>query len=161
MNTAFAMIAVSAAKASMPATMSFGLYSRMRSARLRRSLSIAATAAPRRRGISSSGSIRLGTFLHLPVLVVMSGAWRRGECCDVAGRLVLRRERQRQGDGHRGTFVELALYGHVAAMQRDEAFHDRQSEPGALVTPLIGRAGLEERIADPLQIVRGDPDAGI
>src|SRR3954470_19649210 len=120
MNTAFATMAPMAAKATAPAAMSFGLYSRMRSTRGRCSLSIAATAAPRRRrGMSSSGSIRLGTFLHLPVLVVMRGARRRVECCDVAGRPGLRRDDKRQRDGYRGAFVELALHRHVAAMQRD------------------------------------------
>src|SRR3954470_11249263 len=134
MNTAFAMMALTAANATAPATMSFGLYSRMRSARLRCSLSIAATVAPRRRrGMSSSSSIRRGTFLHLRVFVVSADARRRVQCGDIAGRLELRRERQRQCDGDRGAFVKLALHGHLAAMQRNEAFYDRQSKPGALV----------------------------
>ena len=55
--------------------MSFGLCSSMRIARPRSSsASIAAAFAPRRRrrGISSSSAIRLGTFLHLMGLVLCS-----------------------------------------------------------------------------------------
>ena len=47
------------------------------------------------------------------------------------------------------------------ACKADQAFHDRQPEAGAFVPPLIGLAGLEERIADPLEIVGRDADAGI
>ena len=64
-------------------------------------------------------------------------------------------------DRHGGAFVELALHVHLAAVQADQALDDRQAEAGALVAALIGLAGLEERIADPLQIVGGDADAGV
>ena len=43
----------------------------------------------------------------------------------------------------------------------DQAFHDRQAEAGAFVAAVIGLPRLEERIADPRQIVGADADAGI
>src|ERR1700759_4502659 len=162
MKAALATMALTAANASAPAIRSFGLCSRMRIARLRSSLASMATAlAPRRRrGMSSSNEFLLGTFLHLIGFVLRSGSRTRVKRCDIA-RLLLgrRRERQRQCDGDRGALVELALHGHLAAMQRDQAFHNRQPKAGTLVTPLIGLAGLKERVADPGQIVGRDADA--
>src|SRR5436305_15027821 len=140
MNTAFATMAMTAAKASAPAITSFGLCSRMRIARLRFSLASIATAlAPRRRcGMSSFASILLGTFLHLNHFGLMSASRRRVKRCDIARRLLGgRRERERQCDGHGGALLDPALHRHLATMQRDQAFDDRQPEAGALVTPLI------------------------
>ena len=65
----------------------------------------------------------------------------------------------RQRDHHRGSLVDLTLHRHLAAMQGNEAFDDRQSEAGAFVPPLICRAGLKERISDSLEIVRRNADA--
>jgi len=48
---------------------------------------------------------------------------------------------------------------HCASWTRP--FTNRQAEAGAFVLALIGLAGLEERIADPLEIVGGDADPGI
>src|SRR6201995_3041965 len=42
-------------------------------------------------------------------------------------------------------------------MQADQALDDRQAEAGALMAALIGLAGLEEGIADPLEIVGRNP----
>src|ERR1700732_2292490 len=161
------MMALTAAKASAPAITSFGLCSKIRIARPRSASAAIALAPRRRRGMSSSLEVRLGTFLHLMSLVFMN--WildfrpqRRGERRDVAGGLrELRHERQRQRDHNGGSFVNLALHGHFAAMQPDQAFHDRQPEAGAFMPPLVGLAGLEERMADPLEILRGDADAGV
>ena len=49
----------------------------------------------------------------------------------------------------------------LAAVQRDQALDDRQAEPGAVVAAVVGRARLEERIADARQIVGADADAGV
>src|SRR3954447_3510772 len=164
MNTAFATMATTAAKASPPAIRSFGLCNRMRIARLRCSLASIATAlAPRRRrGMSSFASILLGTFLHLNHFGLMSASRRRVKRCDIArGLLDRRRECDGQRDGDGGALVDPALHRHLAAMQRDQAFDDRQPEAGALVAPLIGLAGLKERIADPLQVFGRNSDAVI
>src|SRR4051794_2797804 len=143
MNTALATIAPTAANASSPAARSFGLYSRMRIARPGSpTASMAAARAPRRRGISSSGSDRLGTFLHLNHVVVLSASRRLQRRHVACGLLRLGSERQRQGDRHRGAFVEPALHRQFAAMQRHKAFDDRQAETGAFMAPLIGLAGL-------------------
>src|SRR5258708_3670150 len=147
-NNALAMMALTAAKANAPATTSFGLCSRIRIAKPRSAPTATALARRRRRGTSSSSlAICLGTSLHLIRLVLGCGSRRRRERCDIARWLERRRrERQRQRDGHRGSFVDPALHGYLAAMQADQAFHDRQPEAGAFVAPLIGRAGLEEGI---------------
>src|SRR5258708_14807867 len=158
-NSALAMIAVTAANASAPATMSFGLCSNMRIARPRAaSASIAAALVPRRRrGISSSLAICLGTFLHLMSLLSWSGPQRRSERCDIARWLSRRRrERQRQCHGHAGSLVDLALHLDLPGVQANQPFHDRHPDAGAFVPPLIGSAGLEEGIADPLQVVGRD-----
>src|SRR6185295_587685 len=117
MNIALATMALTAAKASAPATRSFGLCSRMRIARLRSSLASIATAlAPRRRrGISSSTSILLGTFLHLNHFDLMSASRRGIKRRDIArGLLDRRHECQRQGDRDRGALVDPALHRHLA-----------------------------------------------
>src|SRR4029077_18960041 len=151
-----------AAAASRPATTSFGLCSNMRMAKPRSSpASIATAFAPRRRrDISSSSEIRLGTFLHLMGLVLYCGSQHRLERRDIACRRLYRRrhENERQGYRHGGAFADLALHIDLAMMQSDQAFHDRQSEAGAFLFALIGLAGLEEGIADPLQIVGSDAD---
>src|SRR4051812_44406787 len=164
MNTALAMMALTAAKAISPATMSLGLCSRMRIARPRSAGSSMATEAARRRrrGLSSSSSneTALGTFLHLTDLMLWAG--RGGQRRDVARRLInRRRECQGQRDDDGGPLVEPAVHGHLAAVQRDQALDDGQPEAGAFVAALIGGAGLEERIADPLEILRRNADAGV
>ncbi len=50
---------------------------------------------------------------------------------------------------------------HAAAVQRHQALDDREAEPGAVVAAVVGRARLEERIADARQILGADADAGI
>src|SRR5256885_13898505 len=162
------MMALTAAAASKPAIRSLGLCNSIRMTKPRSSSGSTATAFARRRrrrGISSSSSrsIRLGTFLHLIGLHFGCGTRRRRQRRDVAGRLAQRwrREYQRQRDGDGGALVDLALHIHLAAMHGDEAFYDRQAEAGAFVAALIGLAGLEEGIADPLEIVGGDAQAGV
>ena len=46
-------------------------------------------------------------------------------------------------------------------MQGHQTFHDGESETGALVATLTGRAGLEEGIADALEIVGRDAHSGV
>ena len=46
-------------------------------------------------------------------------------------------------------------------MQRQQPFHDRDAKPGPIMAAVIGRARLEERIADARKVVRGDADAGV
>src|ERR1700676_594409 len=169
-NSALAMMALTAAKASAPAIMSFGLYSRIRIARPRSASASIAAAPRRRRGLSLSSAICLGTFFHLMGLVFRlvfrlvlgCGSRRRVKRGDIAWRRCRRRhERQRQRHGHGGAFVDLALHRYLAGMHPDQAFHDRQPEAGAFVPPLVGLAGLEEGIPDPLEIVGRDADTGI
>src|SRR5664279_5343645 len=102
-------MALTAANASRPATVSFGLCSRIRIARPRSASTATARAPRRRRGVSSFLAIFLGTFLHLMGLVRVRGSRRRRKRRDIA-RWFRRRERQRQRDRHGGTFVNLALY---------------------------------------------------
>src|SRR4051812_32996726 len=118
----------------------------MRMARPRPASSIAAAFAPRRRrGGSSSRSIRLGTFLHLIKFVLRSASRRRAQGCDIAARLGRRNESERQCNRDGGALAQRALHANLATVKRDKAFHDRQPEAGALVPPLIGLAGLEKR----------------
>src|SRR6266849_3124929 len=129
----------------------------MRITRLRWVVASTAAEPPRRRrGLSPSNAIALGTFLPLMGLVV--DARRLSEGCDVARRLIHRRggEFNRQRNNNGGSLVDLAVHSHITAVQRNQALDDRQSEAGALVPALIGRAGLKERIADPLEILRPD-----
>ena len=99
-------------------------------------------------------------MLRIPALLLGRGRRRWRERRDVAG-LAGTGRGQRQHHRHRGALVDPARHHEVAAVERDQRLHDRQAKPGALVTALIGLAGLEERIADPLQIVGGDADAGV
>src|SRR5581483_3135076 len=157
---ALATMALQAAKASRPAAMSFGLCSSVRIARPR-SASTAAVLPRRRRGISSSSLVFLGTSLHLNWLFLRcdSDGGRKGR--DVADRMrrlwLAASQRQRNGDG--GALADLAVQAQIAAMQADEAFDDRQAEARAFMAALIGLAGLKERIADPFEIVGRDADA--
>src|SRR6185437_11558505 len=48
-----------------------------------------------------------------------------------------------------------------AAMQPDEAAHEREAEPGALEHPVIGRARLEEGVAELGEMARRNADAGV
>jgi len=156
-NSALATMALTAAKASRPhhqilRTMQQDAHQQTR-ARWR--LPAQATFAPRRRrGMLSLSAIFLGTFLHLTGLLWglrdrVAGVKRR----DIAGGLLgLRRERQRQRDGHDGAFVELALHGPFRRHAGPTRLLTIDSpRPVAFVPPLIGLAGLEEGIADPLQ----------
>src|ERR1700730_9214862 len=126
-----------------------------------RSVSASIAFAPRRRGGMSPFAACLGTFLHLMTFILGCGSQRRSEPCDVARRRRRRRERQRQRDGHGGTFIDPALQGDLAGVHSDQALDNRKPEAGSLMPPLIGLAGLEERITDPLEIIGRDADPGI
>src|SRR5215468_10983919 len=148
-------MALIAATASKPATMSFGLCRKIRSSKPRSSSTATALAPRRRRGISSSTADFLGTLLHLIGLLDGSGTRRRRQRRDIARRFAHRRRHidQRQRDRNRGALADPALYIHLAAMQRHEALDDGKPKAGALVAALIGFSGLEEGIADPLQVL--------
>src|SRR5260363_133968 len=124
--------------------------------------STAAAAAParlrrRRTGASSSSAARLGTLLHLNHLPGL-GRSRRRQRRDRRARRLRGNTIDGKRDRNRRSLVELAFYRHFAAMQVHEALHDRETEAGSLVPPLIGLAGLEKWIADALQVVGRDPD---
>src|SRR5438876_9063398 len=108
-------MALMAAAAKRPATMSFGLCKRIRISKPRSSASTATALAPRRRrGISSSIADFLGTFLHLIGLLNCCGTRRRRrrQRRDIAGGLTQGqwREQQRQRNGHDGALADLALH---------------------------------------------------
>ncbi len=67
----------------------------------------------------------------------------------------------RQADGDAGALAEPARDLDLAAVQRQQSLDDRKAEPGAVVAAVVGRARLEERIADARQIVAADADAGV
>ena len=48
-----------------------------------------------------------------------------------------------------------------AAMQPDEAAHQRQAQPGAVGDAVVARTRLEEGIAEARQMFRRDADAGV
>src|SRR5438270_10024472 len=118
------MIAMTAANANAPATMSFGLRSRIRIARpCSASASALGVRVPRRRrGISSSLAVFLGTFFHLLVTMLRRGSRGRSKDRNIARWLLWQRERQRQRNDHAGTFVDPALHGEFAAMQGHQRF---------------------------------------
>src|SRR5580698_3504219 len=130
MNSALTMMAQTAANATAPPIISFGLCRKMRIARPYSDPCSASLARRRRRGISSSMVDFLGTFLHLKGWFRHRGTHRWSERCDVAlGLDGLRCQRQR--DRHGGAFVDFAHHGHLATMQGNEALDDRHSETGA------------------------------
>src|SRR5215471_12158846 len=117
------MMALTAAKATRPASVSLGLCSRIRIARLRSvSTSTTAALAPRRRGASSSLADFLGTFLHQSRLV-LNTMRRRHQRRNLAFALpsLRRRADERQLDGDGRPLSELALYRQLAEMQGDDA----------------------------------------
>src|SRR3984957_14895173 len=116
MNSALAMMAPTAASATAPAIMSFGLCKKRRSKRpCSTSASTATALEPRRGGMSSSLINFLGTLFHLDGLFWGGWTGQGGERCDVVGGFRGLR-RQWQSDRHGGSFVDLALHGHLAAM---------------------------------------------
>ena len=68
---------------------------------------------------------------------------------------------ERQADADAGALPQPAADIDPAAVQRDQPLDDGQAEPGAVVTPVVARARLEERIADAGEIVVADADAGV
>ena len=67
----------------------------------------------------------------------------------------------RQAHGHARALAQPAADIHLAAVQPHQALDDRQAEPGAVVAAVVGRARLEERLAEARQIVVADADAGV
>src|SRR4051812_44067134 len=112
-------MALIAAAASRPATMSFGLCRKVRSRKPRSSASTATALAPRRRrGISSSSADFLGTFLHLIGLLNGSGTRRRRQRRDIAGGLAggRRHKDERQRHRNRRALADPGLHIHLAAV---------------------------------------------
>ena len=160
-----------AATASRPATMSFGLCSRMRITRPRSSsASIAAACAlrRRRRGMSSSSSIRLGTFLHL-----MGQSWSifglgivRIAAPASASRYCLMPPMAARRPAASATVTVVPSPSLLCTLispscKPTRPFTIDRPRPVPSCRRSIGLAGLEERIADPLEVVGGDADAGI
>src|SRR5262245_51886597 len=117
----------------------------------------------RPRATAKTGSVLryLRTLPHRDLVLLAGDRKRRG------GRLRFGRRRtrllaiERQADGHARALAERRLHIDLAAMQGDQAFDDRQSEPGAVVPAVIGRPRLEERRTDTRQVGLADADAGI
>src|SRR5665647_3020561 len=99
---ALPMMALTAAKATVPATISFGLCSSMRR-KIPRSADASIASEPRaRRGLACLGDTALGTFLHLTGLIGRRETNRGGERCNIARGFGRRREFQRQCDNDGG-----------------------------------------------------------
>src|SRR5689334_6674492 len=121
------MMALTAANAISPATMSFGLCNSMRSNRPRSAgSSMMATARPRFGLVSFE--LALGPLLHLGHLDDRRAARGRRQRRDITGLMRRRREVQRQRDADGGALVDPALDPHLAAMHGHEILHDRQAE---------------------------------
>src|SRR5579875_3012639 len=118
-----------------------------------------AAIASEPRSVSSLLRPRLGTLPH-PRQRALSGR-RRARRRPRDGRLRGPRSPtiDRQSHDHARAFAEPALDPHVAAMQAEQALHDGQAETGAVVAAIIGGARLEERLAEPRQIVLRNPHA--
>ena len=158
------MIALTAAKASTPATISFGLCSNMRIARPRSSASIAATAARRGGGAACRRPRNLSRHFSSPDEVALTV--RIATLASASRYCWPARDRRRLNASGNATVTVvpsliLLCTVDLAGMQGDQAFDDRQAKAGAFVPALIGLAGLEEGIADPLEIFGRDANAGI
>src|SRR5690348_15347216 len=68
-------------------------------------------------------------------------------------------DRQHHGCGR--AHAEAALDCQAAAVEGSEPFHHGQAETRPLVTSLVALIGLNERRAEPRQVVGRDADAGI
>src|SRR6185437_5244051 len=125
---------------------------------------MAATRAARVSRRTPARSLRyslLRTFLHLVVghhesCHPRAFALEHDRLC---GRTLLTIDRQT--NRHARAFAEPASNTHFAVVQTDEPFDDRKAETGTIVAAVIGRARLEEGLAQARQIVLTDADAGI
>src|SRR3981081_4381649 len=66
-------------------------------------------------------------------------------------------ERQPHRDAR--AFADPAADRDLAAVQFHQALDDGEAEPGPVMPPVVGSARLEERAADPRQILLADADA--
>src|SRR6476620_5603141 len=136
-------MALTAAAASAPAIISFGLCRNIRNSKPRSSeAAIAAALPPRRRGMSSSIALFLGTFLHLLGLLDHGRTRRWGQRRNIAFRLALHRrcEPERQRNRNRGALADPALQTKLAALHADQALDDGKAKAGTFVATLIGLA---------------------
>src|SRR5579859_5536950 len=75
------------------------------------------------------------------------------------GDLALAADRQAHLDAR--ALPRAALDADAAAVELDEPLDDRQAETGAVVLARVGAARLEERVAEPREVVGRDADAGV
>src|SRR4029077_19615939 len=61
--------------------------------------------------------------------------------------------------GDARALAEPAAYRQLAAVKPEQAFDDGETEAGAAVAAVVGRARLKVRFADPRQILAADADA--
>src|SRR5262245_61329961 len=107
---------------------------------------------------------RLRTFLHRKLDVVGSVLDGREHAHDsrrvlgtAYGTCGLAVNRQAHRDAR--AFADPAVDRHLAAVQRGKAFDDGQPETGPFVRAIVSAARLEERLAEPRQVVGADADA--
>src|SRR5437763_14786964 len=114
---------------------------------------------PNSRG--STATARSGTFSHPQV----SNGGRFGKrqtlnrWCGLHDARLFAVDRQTHRDGR--AYPDAALDIDLAAMKLDEPLHDRKPKSRSIVWPVVGRARLEEGIADMPQLVLADTDAVI
>src|SRR5262245_6191757 len=121
-----------------------------------------------KRGASASSSLRrfdLGTDLH-PMVRGTLGGMRRCACSPLLDRSKLGRPActfavDRQADRNARALTDPAHDLDLTAMQRHQPLNDREPQSGSIVATVVGRARLEERIADARHVLGVDPDAGI
>src|SRR5262245_26014668 len=106
---------------------------------------------------------RLRTFLHRNVGRHVDRARHqapdRGLSDPDLAAMADRRAIERQMEGDARALAEAALNLELAAVQRKQSLDYGDAEPGAVVTAVIARARLEERLADAGQILDADADA--
>src|SRR5262245_3650052 len=125
-----------------------------------------ACSTNQRRSSSSSSAAflpraPLRTDLH-PLVVMLFGGWRAGVArLGNPGAFARAFAIDRQANGDAGALPKPALDANVAAVQRQQALDDRNAEPGAVMAAVVGRARLEERIADARQVLGVDTDARV
>src|SRR5439155_12634017 len=137
----FTTIALTASIATMHPTASRRLQPKRRSAA--------------KRGSSASSSLLrfdLGTDLH-PIVGWTLGDMRsraRGALPDRSelGRPACAFAVGRQADGDARALTDPAHDLDLATVQRHQPLNDREPQSGSIVAPVVGRARLEERIAD-------------
>src|SRR5580658_9343061 len=68
---------------------------------------------------------------------------------------------ERHANDHPRALADPAAHLDVAAMEPRQSFDDGESEPAAVAAARVGAAHLEDRIAEPAEMLGRDPDAGV